>query len=73
MTGKQEANGKRNYNKTHRNCSSVLNISGVTKLRNIKRNITLGVTYSEQTFSAESNEVEVGYISALSWRDRRRT
>lgn len=72
MTGKQEANGKRDYNKKLRISCSVLNITGLIKSRNIKRNTKIGGTYSEHTFSTESNEAEVDYISALSWRDRRK-
>jgi len=42
MTGNQEANRKRNYNNTLRNCCSVLNIIDVIKSKNTKRNINLG-------------------------------
>lgn len=73
MTGKQKANGKRNHNKTLRNYCSMLNIIGVIKSRNIKRNIRLGGTYSEHRFSTESNEVEVDSISTVTCRDRRKT
>jgi hypothetical protein len=63
MTGKQEANGKRNYKKTLCNCCYLLNIIGVIKSRNVKRRIKIRDTYSEHTFSTESNEVEV----SVSW------